>query len=90
MNQSIFIADILYTSTMDETTKLDDHDMRQMQRMRRIAFVATAVSTTAVLACVIGMPMLYEAMQHVQSSMDDQLGVCRVRFCSSSRLVIGH
>ena len=65
---------------MEDETKLSEDDLRQLGQMRKVAFVATAVSTAAVLACVIGMPMLYDAMLQVQSGVDDQLANCRVCF----------
>lgn len=47
--------------------------------MRRTAFFAIAVSTFATLAAIIFIPMLYNYMYHIQSSLDIEIDFCQHR-----------
>ena len=47
--------------------------------MRRIAFVAVVVSTVAVIASVVTLPMLYNYVQSFQSHLMVETDYCKVR-----------
>ena len=47
--------------------------------MRRVAFLGVALSTVAVTAVLVSVPLLYHHLQSVQSSLDSELTFCRVR-----------
>jgi hypothetical protein len=49
----------------DNYKKLD----REAESLRKLAFFGVAVSTIATLTAIIAVPMLYNYMQHVQSSL---------------------
>lgn len=52
----------------------DDH-----RRMRRAAFFAVVVSTVAVMASVITLPLVYNYVQTLQSHMLGELDFCKSR-----------
>lgn len=52
----------------------DDH-----RRMRCVAFFAVVVSTVAVMASVITLPLVYNYVQNLQSHMMNELDFCKSR-----------
>lgn len=62
----------------------------QQQQMRRVAFVAVVVSTTAIIASVVTLPMLYSYVQSFQSHLMIETDYCKVtlscRFCLGTSL----
>lgn len=59
------------TISLKET---DEH-----RQMRRIAFVAVVVSTVAVIASVVTLPMLYNYVQSFQSHLQTETDYCKAR-----------
>lgn len=55
-------------------------------RFRRIAFVTVAISTTALFASIITMPMIYSYVQELQSQITNEIGYCRVGFILNLKL----
>lgn len=55
--------------------EIDENDLKYF---RRIAFFAVALSTVTMLACIILIPILYEYIHHVQSSITNDIEFCRV------------
>lgn len=51
-----------------------------IQHFRRIAFIAVALSTVTMLASVILMPLSYQYVQKVQSTMLNDMEFCKVSF----------
>lgn len=49
------------------------------RQMRRIAFVAVVVSTVAVIASVVTLPMLYNYVQSFQSHLMVETDYCKAR-----------
>ncbi|VDN02561.1 unnamed protein product [Thelazia callipaeda] len=47
--------------------------------LRRAAFFGIAISTVATLTAIVAVPMLYNYVQHVQSSLEGELDFCRHR-----------
>lgn len=43
--------------------------LREAKAFRQLAFVTIAVSTVSILTAVIAVPLLYNYMQYVQSSL---------------------
>lgn len=39
----------------------------------RVAFCGVALSTVATLVCVVSVPMLYNYLQHMQSTMQNEV-----------------
>lgn len=60
----------LFADPPDETA--------EHRQMRRIAFVAIVVSTMAVIAAVVTLPMLYSYVQSFQSHLLVETGYCKV------------
>lgn len=56
-----------------ELKETDEH-----RQMRRIAFVAVVVSTAAVIASVVTLPMLYSYVQSFQSHLMVETDYCKV------------
>lgn len=54
---------------------MSDEDI---SHFRRVAFLAVAMSTVTVLACVVGLPLSYQYIQRVQSSMLSDMDFCKV------------
>uniref|UniRef100_A0A914WLT4 Nematode cuticle collagen N-terminal domain-containing protein n=1 Tax=Plectus sambesii TaxID=2011161 RepID=A0A914WLT4_9BILA len=50
-----------------------------ISHFRRVAFLAVALSTVTVLACVVGLPLCYQYVQRVQSSMLSDMDFCKSR-----------
>lgn len=50
---------------------------KDAEAMRRAAFFGIAVSTMATLTAIIAVPLLYNYMQHVQSSLEVEVDYCR-------------
>lgn len=51
-----------------------------MQHFRRVAFIAVALSTVTMLSCIILMPISYQHVQRVQSTMLNDMEFCKVSF----------
>lgn len=51
-----------------------------ISHFRRVAFLAVALSTVTVLACVVGLPLCYQYVQRVQSGMMSDMDFCKVNF----------
>uniref|UniRef100_A0A0R3S7B6 Col_cuticle_N domain-containing protein n=1 Tax=Elaeophora elaphi TaxID=1147741 RepID=A0A0R3S7B6_9BILA len=49
-----------------------------MQHFRRVAFIAVALSTVTMLSCVTLMPISYQYVQRVQSTMLNDMEFCKV------------
>ena len=65
---------------MDGSTKCDEHvETTEAVYMRRVAFVAVVVSTVAVIASVITLPMVYGYVQGLQSHMMAETDYCKSR-----------
>lgn len=52
---------------------------QQYRRMRRIAFLAVVVSTTAIVASTITLPLIYNYVQSLQSHLAGELQFCRTK-----------
>ncbi|VDM37305.1 unnamed protein product [Toxocara canis] len=50
-----------------------------MKHFRRVAFVAIALSTVTMLACIVLMPLSYQYIQRVQSTMFSDIDFCKSR-----------
>lgn len=46
---------------------------------RRTAFFGIAISTVATLTAIIAVPMLYNYVQHIQTSLEGELEFCKHR-----------
>lgn len=62
---------------MDQQLALKETD--QHRQMRRIAFAAVVVSTVAVIASVVTLPMLYNYVQSFQSHLMVETDYCKTR-----------
>lgn len=51
----------------------------EAEGLKRLAFFGIAISTVATLTAVIAVPMLYNYMQHVQSSLQNEVDFCQRR-----------
>ncbi|KAH7720847.1 Nematode cuticle collagen [Aphelenchoides avenae] len=51
----------------------------EAEALKRVAFFGVASATVAVLTAVMAVPMLYSYMQHVQSSLQEELIFCNHR-----------
>ncbi|CAB3403783.1 unnamed protein product [Caenorhabditis bovis] len=58
---------------------MDIKETEEQQQMRRIAFVAVVVSTAAVIASVVTLPMLYNYVQSFQSHLMVETDYCKAR-----------
>lgn len=47
--------------------------------MKRVAFFGIAVSTVATITAIIAIPMLYNYMHHIQSSLEIEVDFCHLR-----------
>lgn len=52
---------------------------KDLTHFRQIAFVAVALSTVTMLACIVVMPIAYQYIQRVQSSITSDIEFCRVK-----------
>uniref|UniRef100_A0A914RFN2 Nematode cuticle collagen N-terminal domain-containing protein n=1 Tax=Parascaris equorum TaxID=6256 RepID=A0A914RFN2_PAREQ len=66
-----------------ERKESDEH-----RHMRRIAFVAIVVSTAAVIASVVTLPMLYSYVQSFQSHLIIEADYCKVSFISAPAIAL--
>lgn len=64
---------------MMESGEFNEKDVRHF---RRVAFLAVALSTVTMLSCVIVMPISYQYIQRIQSSVSNDIEFCRVSFKS--------
>lgn len=51
-----------------------------MKHFRCVAFIAVAISTVTMLSCIILMPISYQYVQKVQSTMLNDVEFCKVSF----------
>uniref|UniRef100_A0A0R3RWP3 Col_cuticle_N domain-containing protein n=1 Tax=Elaeophora elaphi TaxID=1147741 RepID=A0A0R3RWP3_9BILA len=63
---------------MSISTGCDKEDLEQ-QHLRRLAVVAVAFSTVAVIAAVITLPALHSYVQSLHSHISDETGYCKAR-----------
>lgn len=61
-------------SEMEKYMESDEH-----RRMRCVAFFAVVVSTVAIMASVITLPLVYNYVQNLQSHMMNELDFCKSR-----------
>uniref|UniRef100_A0A914XHB3 Nematode cuticle collagen N-terminal domain-containing protein n=1 Tax=Plectus sambesii TaxID=2011161 RepID=A0A914XHB3_9BILA len=59
---------------MDSSKESEEH-----RQMRRVAFIAVVVSTVAVIASVVTLPMLYNYVQNFQSHLMAEADFCKAR-----------
>ncbi|KAF7633821.1 Col_cuticle_N domain-containing protein [Meloidogyne graminicola] len=64
-------------STQLDKTKIGEFSENDLRHFRRIAFVAVALSTVSMLACVLLMPIACQYIQRVQSSISNDIDFCR-------------
>jgi hypothetical protein len=50
-----------------------------MHHFRRVAFLAVALSTVTMLSCIVILPLSYQYIQRVHSSVTNDLDFCRSR-----------
>ena len=62
----------------DSNLKAAVEETAEHRQMRRIAFVAVVVSTVAVIAAVVTLPMLYSYVQSFQSHLLVETDYCKV------------
>ncbi|EFO15668.1 hypothetical protein LOAG_12842, partial [Loa loa] len=48
-----------------------------MKHFRRVAFIAITLSTVTMLSCIIVMPMSYQYLQKVQSTLINDMEFCK-------------
>lgn len=56
---------------------------KDLRHFRRVAFIAVSLSTVTMLACVVILPLSYQYIQRIQSSMTSDVEFCRVSFLES-------
>ena len=54
----------------------DKSEEREAESLRKLAFFGIAISTVATLTAIVVVPMLYNYMQHVQSSLQVEVDFC--------------
>lgn len=59
---------------------MEGKDTPQHRQMRSIAFIAIVVSTAAVFASVVTLPMLYNYVQSLQTHLLSETDFCKVNF----------
>jgi hypothetical protein len=64
---------------LEESDKDPKQLLREAEQLRRSAFIGVVIGTAAVLTSVIAVPMLYNYMQYVQSSLQEELAFCHHR-----------
>lgn len=64
------------SALLEYSGKFSEQDLRHF---RQVAFIAVALSTVTMLACVIVMPIAYQYIQRVQSSITSDIEFCRSR-----------
>jgi len=61
------------------TTSMDAKEVQQEEaRMRKVAFIAVVVSTVAVVATVVTLPIVYGYVQSLQSHLQERTDECKV------------
>ncbi len=65
---------------------MDDELLTQEDygQMKRVAFMAVVVSTVAVTAAVVTIPLIYNYVQNLQSAMVSEVDFCKASACSLS------
>jgi hypothetical protein len=53
--------------------------LQEVENFKRLAFFGIAISTVATLTAIVFVPMMYNYMQHIQSSLQNELDFCRHR-----------
>lgn len=66
------------SSSLDKAMLMCEFNENDMRHFRRVAFVAVALSTVTMLACVVLLPISYQYIQRVQSSITNDIEFCRV------------
>lgn len=67
---------------------MDVKDTPEHRQMRRIAFVAVVLSTVAVIASVVTLPMLYNYVQSFQSHLMVETDYCKVLHSSYTLFIL--
>lgn len=66
------------TAKIAQPPSMERKESDEHRHMRRIAFVAIVVSTAAVIASVVTLPMLYSYVQSFQSHLIIEADYCKV------------
>ncbi|CAJ0584137.1 unnamed protein product, partial [Mesorhabditis spiculigera] len=75
----------LVPSSAPHETPAMDKETEEQRQMRRIAFVAVVVSTTAIIASVLTLPMLYSYVQSFQSHLMVETDYCKAVCCTCNQ-----
>jgi len=67
------------TSGKTQLVEAGEFSERDLRHFRRVAFLAVALSTVTMLSCVIVMPISYQYIQRIQSSVSSDVEFCRSR-----------
>ena len=59
--------------------QLIDGAEAEHQRLRRIAFMAVAISTVAIFSSIITTPIIYSYLQTIQTRISDEVDYCRFK-----------
>ena len=55
-----------------------DRDV-EVKSLKRVAFLGVSIATIATLGCAVAVPMLYNYLQRMQSSMQNEVEFCKSR-----------
>ncbi|CAJ0584129.1 unnamed protein product, partial [Mesorhabditis spiculigera] len=66
-----------YQKMRDDTDEKADHV--EVEALKKLAFFGIAISTIATVTAIVAVPLLYNYMQHVQSSLQDEIEYCTHR-----------
>lgn len=78
MKASAVLGNDMKGSRLDDEEVITEFTELDMKHFRRVAFVAVALSTVTMLACVVLMPLSYQYIQRVQSTMFSDIDFCKV------------
>ncbi|VIO87287.1 conserved hypothetical protein [Brugia malayi] len=71
----------LFTACYPHRMGIECEELKKVEAdgLRRSAFFGIAISTVATLTAIVAVPMLYNYVQHVQSSLAGELDFCKYR-----------
>lgn len=68
------------SASIDKSMLICEFNENDLRHFRHVAFIAVVLSTVTMFACVILLPISYQYIQRIQSTVTNDIEFCRVNY----------